>query len=167
MSLCATPRHGMKWARSGHRCVDRTVAAPKLPTARLTPHPRVAGTDGRSALTSGVATMSGGQMHALAPHLADRQAVDILWFYLGYEAWHACWSERQWSWDDTTAGDLHTTVWLSCSTRFPPTIKPPTAWRCGGRSGMDTVTSVPGVVERTSNCPPDASTLARIDAIPI
>ena len=64
-------------------------------------------------------------------------------------------------------GDLHTTAWLSCSTRFPLTIKPPTAWRCAGRSGMDTVTSVPGDVERTSNCPPDASTLARIDAIPI
>ena len=63
--------------------------------------------------------------------------------------------------------DLHTTVWLSCSTRFPLTIKPPTAWRCAGRSGMDMVTSVPGDVERTSNCPPDASTLARIDAIPI
>jgi hypothetical protein len=32
--------------------------------------------------------------------LADRQAVDILWFYLGYEAWHVLVSERQWSWDD-------------------------------------------------------------------
>ena len=69
--------------------------------------------------------------------------------------------------DGCRRGDLHTTVWLSCSTRFPLTIKPPTAWRCAGRSGMDTVISVPGDVERTSNCPPDASTLARIDAIPI
>ena len=39
-------------------------------------------------------------MHALATYLADRQAVDILWFYLGYEAWHVLVSERQWSWDD-------------------------------------------------------------------
>ena len=64
-------------------------------------------------------------------------------------------------------GDLHTTAWLSCSTRCPLTIKPPTAWRCAGRSGMEMVISVPGDVERTSNCPPDASTLVRIDAIPI
>ena len=69
--------------------------------------------------------------------------------------------------DGCRRGDLHTTVWFSCSTRFPLTIKPPTAWRCAGRSGMDMVISVPGDVERTSNCPPDASTLARIDAIPI
>ena len=40
-------------------------------------------------------------------------------------------------------------------------------WRCAGRSGMEMVISVPGDVERTSNCPPDASTLVRIDAIPI
>jgi hypothetical protein len=39
-------------------------------------------------------------MHALATHLADRQAVDIRWFYLGHEAWHVLVSERQWSWDD-------------------------------------------------------------------
>ena len=69
--------------------------------------------------------------------------------------------------DGCRRGDLHMTVWLSCSTRFPLTIKPPTAWRCAGRRGMDMVTSVPGDVERTSNFPPDASTLARIDAIPI
>ena len=50
---------------------------------------------------------------------------------------------------------------------YPLAIKPPTAWRCAVRSGMEMVISVPGDVERTSNCPPDASTLARIDAIPI
>jgi hypothetical protein len=40
------------------------------------------------------------EMDALAPHLADAQAVDILWFYLGHRAWHVLVSERQWSWDD-------------------------------------------------------------------
>jgi hypothetical protein len=39
-------------------------------------------------------------MHVLATHLADRQAVDMLWFYLGYEAWHVLVSERQCSWDE-------------------------------------------------------------------
>jgi hypothetical protein len=43
----------------------------------------------------------------------------------------------------------------------------PTAWRYAVRSGMEMVSSVPGDVERTSNRPPDASTFARIDAIPI
>jgi hypothetical protein len=40
------------------------------------------------------------EMDALPSHLADAQAVDILWFYLGHEAWHVLVSERHWSWDD-------------------------------------------------------------------
>jgi AcrR family transcriptional regulator len=31
--------------------------------------------------------------------LNERRATDILWFYLGREAWHVLVTERQWSWD--------------------------------------------------------------------
>lgn len=31
--------------------------------------------------------------------LNERCATDILWFYLGREAWHVLVTERQWSWD--------------------------------------------------------------------
>ena len=31
--------------------------------------------------------------------LNERRATDILWFYLGREAWHVLVAERQWSWD--------------------------------------------------------------------
>ena len=51
-------------------------------------------------------------MLALATYLADRQAVDNLWPYLGYEAWHVLVSERQWSWDDAE-------LWLGEQTAVP------------------------------------------------
>ena len=117
-------------------------------------------------------------MQFVATYLADRQAVDMLWFYLGYEPWHVLVFERavflgrrralfgrtgggatedvasvsshldaQGDDDSQSTGgagthssrvgsirrrdDLHPTAWLSCSTRFPLTIKPPRAWRCG------------------------------------
>ena len=144
------------------------------------------------------------QMHVVATYLADRQAVDMLWFYLGYEPWHVLVFERQCSWGDaelclgeqaavpretsrridgrrdgdqladrlrhpgdcdSRRDDLHRRLG-SCSP-LPADDQATQSLAMRGRSGMDTVTSVPGDVERTSNCPPDASTLARIDAIPI
>ena len=40
------------------------------------------------------------EMSALQGHLTDQQAIDILWFYFGHEAWHTLVFERRWSWDD-------------------------------------------------------------------
>jgi AcrR family transcriptional regulator len=39
-------------------------------------------------------------LNALKPGLSVRRATDILWFYLGREAWHLLVSGRRWSWDD-------------------------------------------------------------------
>jgi AcrR family transcriptional regulator len=42
-------------------------------------------------------------LYALKPGLTLDQATDILWFYLGHQAWHLLVSDRQWSWDDAEA----------------------------------------------------------------
>jgi AcrR family transcriptional regulator len=39
-------------------------------------------------------------LRALKRGLTDKQAVDILWFYFGREAWHLFVYDRHWSWDD-------------------------------------------------------------------
>jgi AcrR family transcriptional regulator len=42
-------------------------------------------------------------LHVLKPGLTLDQATDILWFYLGHQAWQLLVSDRQWSWDDAEA----------------------------------------------------------------
>jgi len=42
-------------------------------------------------------------LHALKPGLTLDQATDILWFYLGHQAWHLLVADPQWSWDDAEA----------------------------------------------------------------
>lgn len=42
-------------------------------------------------------------LHALKPGLTLDQATDILWFYLGHQAWHLLVADRHWSWDDAEA----------------------------------------------------------------
>lgn len=42
-------------------------------------------------------------LHALKPGLTLNRATDILWFYLGHQAWHLLVADRQWSWDDAEA----------------------------------------------------------------
>jgi AcrR family transcriptional regulator len=39
------------------------------------------------------------ELDGVQPGLSNQQAVDILWFYLGHDAWHILTSERRWSWD--------------------------------------------------------------------
>jgi hypothetical protein len=41
------------------------------------------------------------------------RATDILWFYLGHEAWHLLVADRGWSWDDAEgwlAGQVSTAL---------------------------------------------------------
>jgi len=42
-------------------------------------------------------------LHALRPGMTLDRATDILWFYLGHQAWHLLVADRQWSWDDAEA----------------------------------------------------------------
>jgi AcrR family transcriptional regulator len=42
-------------------------------------------------------------LHALSPDMTLDRATDILWFYLGHQAWHLLVADRQWSWDDAEA----------------------------------------------------------------
>jgi hypothetical protein len=42
-----------------------------------------------------------GETGALKPGLTHPRAVDIAWFYLGHESWHALAVARQWSWEET------------------------------------------------------------------
>ena len=42
-----------------------------------------------------------GEVHPLAVSLP--RATDILWFYLGHQAWHVCVAEQGWSWDEAEA----------------------------------------------------------------
>jgi AcrR family transcriptional regulator len=42
-----------------------------------------------------------GEVHPLTVSLA--RATDILWFYLGHQAWHICVAEQGWSWDEAEA----------------------------------------------------------------
>jgi AcrR family transcriptional regulator len=44
-------------------------------------------------------------LHALRPGLTLDRGTDILWFYLGHQAWHLLVADQQWSWDDAE-------VWL-------------------------------------------------------
>ena len=39
-------------------------------------------------------------LHELKSGLTEQQAVDILWFYFGRDAWHLLVYDRHWSWDD-------------------------------------------------------------------
>ena len=38
-------------------------------------------------------------LKALRRGITEAMAVDILWFFLGHEAWHLLVADRQWSWD--------------------------------------------------------------------
>jgi AcrR family transcriptional regulator len=40
------------------------------------------------------------EMGALRPGLTRKQAVDMLWFYLGHQAWNLLVSDQGWTWDD-------------------------------------------------------------------
>jgi AcrR family transcriptional regulator len=40
-------------------------------------------------------------LKALKVGIAERRATDILWFYLGREAWHLLVADRGWTWDAT------------------------------------------------------------------
>jgi len=40
------------------------------------------------------------RLKALKGGVTEDRATDILWFYLGHEAWHLLVADRQWSWDD-------------------------------------------------------------------
>jgi AcrR family transcriptional regulator len=42
-----------------------------------------------------------GETGALKPGLTRPRAVDIAWFYLGHESWHALAVARQWGWEET------------------------------------------------------------------
>lgn len=39
-------------------------------------------------------------LHALKPGMTPGTAADILWFYLGRQAWHVLVAGQRWSWDD-------------------------------------------------------------------
>jgi AcrR family transcriptional regulator len=39
-------------------------------------------------------------LKALKGEVTEARATDILWFFLGHEAWHLLVAERQWSWDE-------------------------------------------------------------------
>ncbi|MDR2983568.1 MAG: TetR/AcrR family transcriptional regulator [Nocardiopsaceae bacterium] len=39
-------------------------------------------------------------LHALRPGMSPGKATDVLWFYLGHQAWHVLVADRQWSWDE-------------------------------------------------------------------
>jgi AcrR family transcriptional regulator len=39
-------------------------------------------------------------LKALRPDLNHKRATDVLWFYLGREAWHLLVADRAWSWDE-------------------------------------------------------------------
>jgi AcrR family transcriptional regulator len=40
-------------------------------------------------------------LKALKVGISERSATDILWFYLGREAWHLLVADRRWTWDAT------------------------------------------------------------------
>jgi AcrR family transcriptional regulator len=40
------------------------------------------------------------ELGALKPGMTLDRATDILWFYLGHQAWHLLVADRGWSWDD-------------------------------------------------------------------
>ena len=40
-------------------------------------------------------------LRALKRGVTEARATDILWFFLGHEAWHLLVADCQWSWDDT------------------------------------------------------------------
>lgn len=42
-------------------------------------------------------------LRALGPGMTLDRATDILWFYLGHQAWHLLVADRHWSWDDAEA----------------------------------------------------------------
>jgi len=42
-----------------------------------------------------------GGVHPLT--VSPARATDILWFYLGHQAWHVCVAEQGWSWDEAEA----------------------------------------------------------------
>jgi AcrR family transcriptional regulator len=39
------------------------------------------------------------KLKALRREMTEALAIDILWFFLGHEAWHLLVTDRQWSWD--------------------------------------------------------------------
>jgi len=66
--------------------VDESVAATLVASDR----------DYRGALGEVAARL--GEVHPLTVSLA--RATDILWFFLGHQAWYVCVAEQGWSWDD-------------------------------------------------------------------
>jgi hypothetical protein len=39
-------------------------------------------------------------LKALKVGISERRATDILWFYLGREAWHLLVADHRWSWEE-------------------------------------------------------------------
>jgi hypothetical protein len=39
-------------------------------------------------------------LSALKPGLTPGKATDVLWFYLGHQAWHLLTADQGWSWDE-------------------------------------------------------------------
>ncbi|WP_197501172.1 TetR/AcrR family transcriptional regulator [Mycobacterium sp. 852002-51057_SCH5723018] len=63
-----------------------------------------------------------GSLGRLKAGVTEWQATDILWFYLGREAWHILVADRRWSWDDAAQW---LTQQVSAALLDPP--EPPTA----------------------------------------
>jgi AcrR family transcriptional regulator len=40
------------------------------------------------------------ELSALRPGLTLGKATDVLWFYLGHQAWHVLTADQEWSWDE-------------------------------------------------------------------